>query len=151
MFICLIYTLKSFFTTSSLNQGKSRVLFKQQILYLFVLFVLELPFAVFVSVAVIKADIDPSKKQTLDWQDSMYSSIIHPIYYCRGSILCIIRFLEPGFLMQVKKYLYQCWTKDKLNRSKPESQNESDYDPNVLFLSSQLNNLIVCGILQGMV
>ena len=75
-----------------------------------------------------------------EFQVSMFSRVVHYLYLSRVILLCLVRLMEPGFLNSITN----------LCRRKQKSKvNVEEYDPNVLFLSSQMNNLIVCGILKG--
>lgn len=69
------------------------------------------------------------------------------IFELRVCILPLVRFLEPTLLKQAKYtvlYYFCCQSKALKKREKL-----SDEDPDIMFISSTQNNLLVCSILTG--
>ena len=78
----------------------------------------------------------------------------------RGIILSLLRFTQPHFLKPYVKTLTCNRQKSKItdsqkslsmsNSSKFEvDHSKNNDDPNIAFLSSSMNNILVCGILKG--
>ena len=146
-----LYSLYSLVTTKSLNKGKSGKMFRQQVIYLFILVIIELPFAIFWGVVIyfiFRADRQdfPNYSKIATFESDHSIKVTHVIYYSRGFVLNIVRLMEPGFFEEIRSPIKKCFD---CNKRKPDQDSEKDeeFDPNVLFLNSKNNNLTVCGIL----
>lgn len=62
-------------------------------------------------------------------------------YLLRGTVLPFLRLLEPQLQNQIRNII-NC-------RKVKTNQRIDEDDPNIAFLSSNLNNMLVCGILKG--
>ena len=93
-----------------------------------------------------------------------YFAYVAFAFMSRGLILSLLRLTEPAFLGQIvdflKKKLSSCCskaTKDDtmITESSMSAGNIKDFlqmseeDPAIVFLSSSLNNMLVCSILKG--
>lgn len=124
-----------------MNHEISKTMFSLMLFFL-VNAILEIPYAfiIFSNVAPFKQMLSP--EQWISVKGTLYF-----MFMSRGVLLPILRWTEPLFWSQLV-HNYKRLTSNKTNKSFAENSQAFD-DPNIVFLSSSLNNMLVCGILKG--
>jgi hypothetical protein len=112
------------------------------------LLILETPYAIFVLIKlyhlVIIKDTDFMKKYETQY------AIMTGLYIGRGIVLSLIRLSEPQFITKLRNFLSSAEAEKSISiRSADQAYLIQNDDPNIAFLSSSLNNMLVCGILKG--
>ena len=78
------------------------------------------------------------------------NAIMTGLYIGRGIVLSLIRLSEPQFLTKLRNFFNNEQAEKSVSiRSADQASLIQNDDPNIAFLSSSLNNMLVCGILKG--
>jgi hypothetical protein len=137
----------TFKASKSLNKDVKALIFRRQILYFLALLILETPYAMFVLIKLyflIKGDTSFIKRYETE------NAIMTGLYIGRGIVLSLIRLSEPQFLTKLRNFFNNEQAEKSISiRSADQASLIQNDDPNIAFLSSSLNNMLVCGILKG--
>ena len=133
-------------------------IFQKQVLYFIVLNIMEFPNTVVIYIRwkMIKDGIG----LTPPWLKAQ--AWFYGWFVARGTVLSLLRLIEPSFRNQLKEFCMDCISCFKCRSNKASMvtrstiqsgttalmEREAD-DPNIAFLSSSLNNMLVCGVLKG--
>ena len=127
-----------------MNKDIKKQIFRQQVIYCIVLLIFELSYTSLQMLSFIN-QYQPSLRKS-----KVYINTITVLNY--GSILIgivypIVKLSEPQFLSRLGKQYRKCFKcKGDMSKKKEESLEKID-DPNIAFLCSALNNMLVSGIL----
>jgi len=156
MMYALLKTLVSYKQVAGLASGKLRYVFRYHIIYFMVLNMLILPYYIYLIISFyIQEKYKISKNQDDSEQlkaltNSKFAKVIYLAWVSRGLALTFFRLLEPDFLSSFCLFFHTLIAKFKKKRSFTKRLDDEFLDdPNIVFLSSTQNNLIVSGILQG--
>lgn len=131
-------------------KDETHQILRRQLIYFLIINFYEIPFKIFCAkVAIESFMIDNQKTPKHDGDTTLQSNfgvVVTGIYFCRGFLLPILRLLDPGFFNQLSIKL--CLNREEFKKS---DISLDETDPDIVFLSSKKNNLLVAGILQGIV
>ena len=117
-------------------------IFKKQMIYFMVLNFMELPHTIVIWLRYVMMNTGKG----FDKDDLMVEAKYYVWFTFRGTVLPMLRLIEPTFVHQLKNLGRSLFC---LKKKQPENEVEDYDDPNIAFLSSNLNNMLVCGILKG--
>jgi hypothetical protein len=137
-FITLVMVILSYFDYNGVTMSKHirNEIFRKYVIYFLVLNIMELP-----NVIVVYLRWHAMKKG-LHKTELEFEAKFYCWYTFRGTVLPILRLIEPQLASQIRQ-IFLC------KKAKNGGKHVQSDDPNIAFLSSNLNNMLVCGILKG--
>ena len=99
LLVTFLYTVCSLASKKGRKIGKGNKMFEQQVIYLFVLVIIELPFAIYWIHSKFLYLTNPPRYCTI--LRSLYSDITHTIFFSRGLVLSVVRLLETGYRREI--------------------------------------------------
>ena len=159
-----------------MNKDVKKMIFRRQLIYFFILLCLDLPYTTFaVLMSYLTHFVSAQDTRAFMLANKQLYGVASTAYFLRALILPVIRLVEPQTVLKVLNPLTRtlrsyCYGQNNNNndtevldgRSFAASESSANSvqnlkkmlqldedDPNIVFLSSSLNNMLVCGILKG--